>query len=420
MPLLIGGATTSAKHTAVKIAPAYQQPTVHVLDASRCVGVVERLMSKDLRPAFEDRNRTQQRQAVESYQRQQEKKLVPYAEAVKHRFATDWATVRIDTPAFLGMRVLGDRGTRGSRVPAREPRAPRGESISLSDLVPYIDWSPFFQAWELHGKYPKIFQDEKVGPEAKRLFDDAQQLLQEIIEQELLTARGVYGFWPANSLGDDIVVYADESRASELCRFHTLRQQWERKGKAEYYALADFIAPVESGRKDYLGAFAVTTGLGAKELATQYEAEHDDYRSITAKALADRLAEAFAEYLHQRARIDWGYGGEEQLSTDDLIGEKYRGIRPAPGYPACPDHTEKPTLFRLLDAEAATGIQLTETFAMDPAASVCGWYFAHPEARYFSVDRVTREQVESYAQRKCMSVAEVERWLSPNLGYEPG
>jgi 5-methyltetrahydrofolate--homocysteine methyltransferase len=291
--------------------------------------------------------------------------------------------------------------------------------IRLADLVPYIDWSPFFQAWELHGKYPKIFQDAKVGPEAKRLFDDAQQLLQEIIEQELLTPSGVYGFWPANSLGDDIVVYADESRAAELCRFHTLRQQWMRKDKTEYYALADFIAPAESGRKDYVGAFAVTTGLGAKELAARYEAEHDDYRSIMVKALADRLAEAFAEYLHRQARLDCGYGREEQLTSEDLIAEKYRGIRPAPGYPACPDHTEKPALFRLLDAEAATGIRLTETFAMDPAASVCGWYFAHPEARYFSVDRITRDQVESYAARKGMGLAEVERWLSPNLGYEP-
>jgi 5-methyltetrahydrofolate--homocysteine methyltransferase len=421
VPLLIGGATTSAKHTAVKIAPAYHQTTVHVLDASRCVGVVESLMSKDLRPAFEERNRTEQRKASEAYQRQQEKKLVSYAEAVKHRFATDWTAVRIDTPSFLGRRVVACHPERseGSLAPPREILRCAQNDIQLADLVPYIDWSPFFQAWELHGKYPKILQDEKVGPEAKRLFDDAQQLLQEIIAKELLTARGVYGFWPANSLGDDIIVYADESRGRELCRFHTLRQQWERKGKAEYYALADFIAPVESGRKDYLGAFAVTAGLGAKELAAQCEAEHDDYRSITVKALADRLAEAFAEYLHQQARIEWGYGREEQLTAEDLIAEKYRGIRPAPGYPACPDHTEKPTLFRLLDAEAVTGIHLTESFAMDPAASVCGWYFSHPEGRYFSVDRITRDQVESYAQRKGMRVAEVERWLSPNLGYEP-
>jgi 5-methyltetrahydrofolate--homocysteine methyltransferase len=436
VPLLIGGATTSAKHTAVKIAPAYQHTTVHVLDASRCVGVVESLMSKDLRPAFEERNRTEQQRAVEAYSRQQEKKLVPYAEAVKHRFATDWATVRIDMPAFLGTRVVRETTVGGDscrRQDAATPRslrrqesAPPGvsacttSSLRLADLVPYIDWSPFFQAWELHGKYPKIFQDERVGPEAKRLFDDAQELLQEIVEQGLLTPRGVYGFWPANSLGDDIIVYADESRASERCRFHTLRQQWERKGRAEYYALADFIAPVESDRKDYLGAFAVTAGLGARELAARYEAEHDDYRSIMVKALADRLAEAFAEYLHRQARIDWGYGREEALTNEDLIAEEYRGIRPAPGYPACPDHTEKPTLFGLLDAQAATGIHLTETFAMDPAASVCGWYFAHPEARYFAVDRITREQVESYAQRKGMSVAEVERWLSPNLGYKPG
>jgi 5-methyltetrahydrofolate--homocysteine methyltransferase len=243
--------------------------------------------------------------------------------------------------------------------------------------------------------------------------------LREIIGGRLLTARGVYGFWPANSQGDDIIVYTDETRVTQLCRFHMLRQQWERKGKIEYYSLADFIAPVESGRKDYLGAFAVTAGLGAKELAALFEADLDDYRSIMAKALADRLAEAFAEYLHERARNDWGYGREEQLTSEELIAEKYRGIRPAPGYPACPDHTEKPTLFRLLNAEQATGIHLTETFAMDPAASVCGWYFGHPEARYFSVDRVTRDQVEAYAERKGMSAAEVERWLGPNLGYEP-
>jgi 5-methyltetrahydrofolate--homocysteine methyltransferase len=430
VPLLIGGATTSAKHTAVKIAPAYERTTVHVLDASRCVGVVESLMSKESRPKFEERNRVEQRKLTEAYQRQQEKKLVPYAEALKQRFATDWATVRIDKPAFLGTRVLrpltpglSPEGRGGhesvSASGRRKPADDANNVMRLEDLVPYIDWSPFFQAWELHGKYPKIFDDANVGPEAKRVFDDAQQLLEEIVSRKLLSPRGVYGFWPANSLGDDIIVYTDETRGQELCRFHMLRQQWERKGKTEYYSLADYIAPLDSGRKDYLGAFAVTAGIGTKELAARFEAEHDDYRSIMAKALADRLAEAFAEYLHRQARIDWGYGGEEQLTTDDLIAEKYRGIRPAPGYPACPDHTEKPTLFRILGASEATGIQLTESFAMDPAASVSGWYFAHPQARYFSVDRVTRDQVAVYAQRKGMSVAEVERWLSPNLGYEP-
>jgi 5-methyltetrahydrofolate--homocysteine methyltransferase len=400
VPLLIGGATTSAKHTAVKIAPAYSGTTVHVLDASRCVGVVDRLKSKDLRPKFEEQNRVEQRKLAEAYERQQQKSLVPYAEAVKHRFHTDWPTVRIDAPSFLGVRAL--------------------DNYPLEEIVQYIDWSPFFQAWELRGKYPAIFDDATVGAEARRLFDDAQALLREIIIGKLLTARGVYGFWPANADGDDIIVYADESRRRKLCRFHTLRQQWQRKGKEEYFALADYIAPVDSGRKDYLGAFAVTAGIGAKQLAERFEADHDDYKSIMVKALADRLAEAFAELLHKRARDDWGYGREEQLTTDDLIAEKYRGIRPAPGYPACPDHTEKRTLFEVLQAESHTGIQLTENFAMDPAASICGWYFAHPNARYFSVDRISREQVESYAARKSMAIREVERWLSPNLGYEAG
>ena len=258
-----------------------------------------------------------------------------------------------------------------------------------------------------------------VGEAARKLFDDAQELLDRIVDEKLLTARGVYGFWPAASEGDDIIVYADESRTKELCRFHALRQQWERKGQDAFHSLADFIAPVDSGRQDYIGAFAVTAGIGCDELARRFDREHDDYNSIMTKALADRLAEAFAEYLHAQARREWGYGASEKLSNDELIDEKYRGIRPAPGYPAQPDHTEKRTLFELLDAERATGIRLTESFAMHPAASVSGLYFAHPEARYFAVDRITRDQVEDYARRKEMSVAEVERWLAPNLGYEP-
>ena len=274
-------------------------------------------------------------------------------------------------------------------------------------------------AWEMKGKYPAIFNDPVAGEEARRLWDDAQRLLQRIIREKRLTARGVYGFWPANSEGDDIVIFTDESRSTELTRFHTLRQQWERKGQTAFHALADFIAPRDSGRKDYLGAFAVTTGIGCDELVREFEADHDDYQSISTKAIADRLAEAFAELLHQQARVDWGYGREEHLSGDDLIAEKYRGIRPAPGYPACPDHTEKRMLFDLLQAEPATGIHLTEHFAMYPAASVSGFYFAHPESRYFTVDRITRDQVESYSQRKGMTIAEVERWLAPNLGYEP-
>jgi 5-methyltetrahydrofolate--homocysteine methyltransferase len=293
------------------------------------------------------------------------------------------------------------------------------DDFPLERLAEYIDWSPFFQAWELRGKYPAIFDDPQVGQVARELFDDAQRMLRQIIDGRLLRARGVYGFWPANSLGDDIVLYTDESRTKELTRFHMLRQQWERKGIKAFYSLADFIAPVESGREDYLGAFAVTAGIGAEDLVRKYEAQHDDPNAILAKALADRLAEAFAECLHRQARADWGYGRDEHLSNDDLISERYRGIRPAPGYPACPDHTEKRILFDLLSAEQNAGIRLTENFAMLPAASVSGLYFAHPEARYFSVDRITRDQVEDYARRKSMSLSEVERWLSPNLGYDP-
>jgi 5-methyltetrahydrofolate--homocysteine methyltransferase len=271
----------------------------------------------------------------------------------------------------------------------------------------------------LKGKYPKILSDSKFGEAAARLYDDARRLLDRIIREKLLAACGVYGFWPAASTGDDIVLFTDDSRSTELSRFHTLRQQWERKGQSTFLALADFIAAVESGRQDYLGAFAVTTGIGCDELARQFEADHDDYNSIMTKALADRLAEAFAEMLHKQARSDWSYGREEQLTNYDLIDERYRGIRPAPGYPACPDHTEKGILFDLLEAEQAAGIRLTETFAMHPAASVSGLYFAHPNARYFAVDRIARDQAESYARRKGMPLSEIEKWLAPNLGYEP-
>jgi 5-methyltetrahydrofolate--homocysteine methyltransferase len=398
LPLLIGGATTSAKHTAVKIAPAYGKSTVHVLDASRSVSVVEKLLNPKLRDGFDRANQTEQAKLVQAYKHRQEATLIPYSQAVAQRFATDWANLRIDTPAFLGRRVLND--------------------LPLTELLPYIDWSPFFMAWELRGKYPAILDDEVVGEAARKLFADAQKLLDEMITNRLLRARGVYGFWPAASIGDDIVLYTDETRASELTRFHTLRQQWQRQGQKAFYALADFIAPADSGRHDYLGAFAVTAGHGCDELVKRFEADHDDYNAILAKALADRFAEAFAEYLHAKARVDWGYGRDEKLTNEQLIDEAYRGIRPAPGYPACPDHTEKRILFDLLAAEHNTGITLTESYAMYPAASVSGLYFAHPESRYFSVDRITRDQVEDYARRKDMPPAEVERWLAPNLGYD--
>ncbi len=397
IPLLIGGATTSAKHTAVKITPQYDQPVVHVLDASRCVGVVDRLLNNDLRADFVAENRKLQQQLVKSYE-QRDVKLVPYQQAWQRRFATDWQHVSIDRPAFTGYRVLKD--------------------ISLAEIVPYIDWSPFFMAWELRGKYPRIFEDKVVGAAARELFADAQLILAKILREGRLKANAIYGFWPAASDQDDVVLFADEQRDRELCRFHMLRQQWERKGQTEFRSLADYVAPLDSGRKDYVGAFAVTAGLGADELASEYQSQHDDVNAIMVKALADRLAEALAEMMHQRARVDWGHG-DDSLTPEDLIAEKYRGIRPAHGYPACPDHTEKQTLFDLLDAEKNVGMELTESFAMTPAASVSGLYFGHPQARYFAVDRLAEDQVAAYARRKGMAKRDVERWLAPNLGYEP-
>ncbi len=269
--------------------------------------------------------------------------------------------------------------------------------------------------WELHGKYPKILDDKVVGTQARELFADAQETLKKLVDGKLLQAKGVYGFWPANSIGDDVIVFADETRSNELCRFHMLRQQWQRQGQTQYRSLADYIAPVDSGRADYIGTFAVSAGFGCDELAAKFDRDHDDYQSIMVKALADRFAEAFAEYLHRQARIDWGFGNNENFSSDDLIAEKYRGIRPAAGYPACPDHTEKETLWQLLNAEAATGIKLTESFAMWPGASVSGLYFSHPESRYFAINRIDRDQLENYAARKRISITEAERWLAPIL-----
>jgi 5-methyltetrahydrofolate--homocysteine methyltransferase len=398
LPLLIGGATTSAKHTAVRIAPRYRQPVIHVLDASRCVGVVERLLNPEAITNFCRENEELQRQLVESYESRQAK-LVPYSEAREKPFRTDWAAVAIARPAFVGTRTLN--------------------SFPLGEIVPFIDWSPFFLTWELKGKYPQILRDPQVGGAARELFEHAQAMLRKIVEERQLTANAVYGFWPSASVGDDVLLYRDEERSQECARFHFLRQQWERKGQSDFRSLADYIAPLESKRQDYLGAFAVTAGLGVAERSAEFERHHDDYNAILLKALADRLAEAFAELLHARVRREWGYGRDENLSYEDLVDEKYRGIRPAPGYPACPDHTEKRTLFEILDVERQTGMTLTESFAMWPAASVCGFYFSHPQSRYFAVDRVTRDQVEDYARRKRMPLGEVERWLSPNLGYEP-
>jgi 5-methyltetrahydrofolate--homocysteine methyltransferase len=399
VPLLIGGATTSKAHTAVKIAPAYEREVVHVLDASRAVGVVSALMSAEQKTAFAEKNRQDQDKVRQAHQERGEKALLTLAEARGRKIQITWGTTDIPKPAFTGLRVL--------------------DQFPLGEIVPFIDWSPFFHTWELRGRYPKILEDLTVGPKAKELFDDAQKLLNDIVRGKLLTARGVYGFFPANSMGDDIELYKDESRASVLTRFHTLRQQTPKPEGQGNLALADFIMPKESGVSDYIGAFAVTSGIGIEAICQKFEKEHDDYNSIMTKALADRLAEAFAELLHKKAREDWGYGKGEDLSQEELIRERYRGIRPAPGYPACPDHTEKRILFDLLKAEKNAGISLTETFAMLPASSVSGLYFAHPEAKYFAVGKIGRDQVQDYAQRKKMDVKEIERWLSPNLNYEP-
>jgi 5-methyltetrahydrofolate--homocysteine methyltransferase len=400
LPLLIGGATTSRAHTAVKIAPHYSGPTVHVLDASRAVGVVSALISDAQKPEFVGKNSQDQKRLREDYaNRNVDKKMVSIGDARRRRTPIDWATTQIDVPEFLGPRVI--------------------RTQSLDELVQYIDWSPFFHTWELRGRFPKIFDDPEVGEQARQLFEDAQKLLQDIVKGKLFTARGVYGFWPANSVGDDIELYTDESRTEVLTTFHMLRQQMLKPADQYNHSLSDFIAPRESGRADYLGAFAVTTGHGADELAKQFEVDNDDYNSIMAKALADRLAEAFAEFLHKRVRLEWGYGKEEHLSKEDLLREAYRGIRPAAGYPACPDHTEKRILFELLAAEENAEIQLTESFAMWPGASVSGLYFGHPEAKYFGVGKIDRDQVVDYQQRKGMPLEEVERWLGPYLNYEP-
>ncbi len=398
LPLLIGGATTSERHTAIKIAPGYEHPVIHVLDASRSVGVVDRWMNPDARTALADDNHRRQSVLLRSYQ-ERTVKLVPYVDALQNRWTTDWKTIQLAQPSFLGARTARD--------------------FPLRRLTEFIDWTPFFWVWELKGTYPSILDDRTVGVEARRVFDDAQAMLQKVVDERLLAARGIYGFWPANSDGDDIIVFEDRTRRREWGRFHMLRQQWQRVGQTSFRSLADYIAPVDSGREDYIGAFAVTAGFGCDDMAARFNADHDDYSAIMVKALADRLAEAFAELLHEQARLDWGYGRVDRLLTrEELIKEKYRGIRPAPGYPACPDHTEKRTLWALLHVSDRIGIQLTESLAMWPAASVCGWYFSHPEARYFAVDRITRDQVEDYARRKRMPIEEVERWLAPNLGYE--
>ena len=399
LPLLIGGATTSKAHTAVKIAPAYNHSVVHVLDASRAVGVVGSLVNADLRDDFAKKVRADYDQIRQTHQDKGAKSLWTLARARANRFPSNWAELNIPIPAFTGVKVV--------------PQQP------LDQLIPFIDWSPFFHTWELRGRYPTIFEDPVVGQKAKELHDDALALLRKIVDQRLFTANGVYGFFPANSQGDDIEIYRDDRRTEVLTTFHTLRQQSEKPQGQCSFALADFVASKASDRADFIGAFAVTTGIGVDLLCREFERDHDDYNSIMAKALADRLAEAFAESLHRHAREAWGYGKSEKLTSEDLIREKYRGIRPAPGYPACPDHTEKQLLFDLLQVEKNTGITLTESFAMWPAAAVSGFYFAHPESKYFAVGKIGKDQAEDYARRKGMDLRTIERWLSPNLNYEP-
>jgi 5-methyltetrahydrofolate--homocysteine methyltransferase len=397
LPLLIGGATTSRQHTAVKIAPEYQAPVVYVPDASRVIDVVSSLLSDTRRDTFDAENRQAQADVRERHHTRIARPLRVYADALDHRLRVDWPHEDVPTPAFTGRRVAAD--------------------VSLGKLAEFIDWTFFFSAWGLKGRFPAILEHAEYGPAARELYDHARRVLRSLVEEGSLRARGVYGFWPAGSDGDDVVLFADRDRRAELARFPMLRQQEVVEEGRPHLSLADFVAPVDSGVADYLGAFAVTAGLGADELAARHVREHDDYNAIMVKALADRLAEAFAEFLHARVRREWGYGASEQLSYDDLVEERYRGIRPAYGYPACPDHTEKGRLFDLLDAPAI-GMTLTESFAMTPAASVSGLYFSSPHAKYFNVGRLGRDQVDAYAARKGMSVREAERWLAPNLGYD--
>ena len=398
LPLLIGGATTSRQHTAVKIAPQYRQSTVHVLDASRAVDVVSRLLSSAAKPEFDAENRRVQAELREKYARRLEQPLLSYAEACANALRFDWARFEAPVPSFTGTRVLDD--------------------VSLEEIVPFIDWTYFFSAWELKGRYPQILDHPAYGPAARELYGHAQVLLRRVIDERLVEVRGVYGLWPADAEDESVVLYGDDGRTREVARFPMLRQQGHSPDGRPTRSLADYVAPRAAGRADYVGAFAVTAGLGAAELVAQFEADQDDYQAIMTKALADRLAEGFAEWLHARVRREWGYGAGEALSTSDLLAEKYRGIRPAFGYPACPDHGEKVQLFDLLNAGRA-GITLTESCAMMPAASVSGLYFSHAEARYFNVGRIDRDQVAAYAARKQTSVEEVERWLGPNLAYDP-
>jgi 5-methyltetrahydrofolate--homocysteine methyltransferase len=398
LPLLIGGATTSRAHTAVKIAPHYSEPVVHILDASRAVPVTTSLLSDEGKSAFVAQHRADY-EALRKAHSAAKLSVVSLEDARKRRTPIEWRAEDLPTPSFRGVRVLND--------------------FPLATLRDFIDWSPFFHTWGLKGIYPRILEHPEHGAQARQVFSEGNALLDVIIEKKLITARGVYGFFPASAVGDDVELYTDSTRGTVLERFRFLRQQSNKEGNEPCRSLADFIGPKETGLRDHIGAFAVTSGIGLKELCDSYRAKHDDYNAIMAEAIADRLAEAFAECLHKRVRDEWGYGCAEGLSAADLIQEKYRGIRPAAGYPACPDHTEKGPLWRLLDVQANTGMLITESFAMWPGSSVSGLYFAHPESRYFSLGKIDRDQVVDYSKRKGMRVAEIERWLGQNLNYDP-
>lgn len=399
VPLLIGGATTSRIHTAVKIAPNYSGPVVHVLDASKSVPVAAGLISETSRVQQAAHYRQEYEELRESYRnRNADKNLIDLAAARQNKTQFDWSGYRPVKPSFTGVKVF--------------------RNFSLKTLANYIDWTPFFQTWELAGRYPQILQDEVVGAEAKRLYEDAGAMLKKVMDENLLEARAVLGFYPANSIGDSVEVYRDETRSEVLHCFHFLREQKQKSEGVPNFCLADYIAPKESGISDYMGFFAVSAGFGTDEIARQYEHDHDDYHSIMIKAVSDRLAEAFAECLHEKVRKElWGYAPHENFTNEELIKEKYTGIRPAPGYPACPEHTEKGTLWQVLNAEENTGIKLTESFAMWPAASVSGFYFSHPQSRYFGLGKISRDQVEDYALRKGISFEAAEKWLAPNIGY---
>jgi len=399
LPLLIGGATTSRLHTALKIEPQYKRgPVLHVLDASKCVGVASALLSEDKekREIFLQETRDHYSQMRIAREGKGGKRFISLDAARANRFKPDWNRYNPPAPKKTGIWNLTD--------------------YDLSELRQYIDWTPFFQSWQLAGKYPQILKDPVVGKEATQLYDDAQEMLDKMIAEKWISANAVLGLFPANSDMDDIIIYKDESRKEVLMRVHHLRQQVAKATGQNNYSLSDFVAPVESGKADYIGAFAVTAGIDIENKVKEFEAVHDDYHAILLKSLADRLAEAFAERMHQRIRKEWwGYASDESLANDDLIAETYRGIRPAPGYPACPDHTEKALLFDLLQVNGQAGIALTESMAMYPAASVSGWYFSHPDSKYFPVTGIDKDQVEDYAKRKGMTMREAERWLGPLL-----